>query len=222
MNSRKQFVNRNLPTSLLDLPGVERWLGEQAALGLIPVRGHARSFRFHREEPRPGRRYHLCPTAQTSPTPSREQLELFTQAGWDFLLDVSASLAHFYLFCTDDPAAPEPFTDPDSLLQALRYPVGDCLRSVVFALFLITVYVFLTALAYTFSLVFLVVTLLILVDGCEDLVTVLLLRRSLKGGAPLRPDALSRIHRRMKIVRSALSIAGLLCYLAAMAQLLTQ
>ena len=78
------------------------------ALGLIPVRGHARSFRFRREEPRPGRRYHLCPTAQASPTPSREQLELFTQAGWDFLLDVSASLAHFYLFCTDDPAAPEP------------------------------------------------------------------------------------------------------------------
>ena len=77
MKPREKLVNKRLPMSLLDLPEVERWLSEQAAQGLLLARCDSRRFRFRQEVPRPGRRYHLCPTKDSNAEAPQELVDLY-------------------------------------------------------------------------------------------------------------------------------------------------
>ena len=202
MKPREKLVNKRLPMSLLDLPAVERWLGEQAAQGLLLVRCDSRRFRFRQEVPRPGRRYHLCPTKDSNAEAPQELVDLYAQSGWQYAATVKHSCACIRIFYTDDPAAPEPFNDADSLLQALRYPVRECVGSLVFALVSPLLYaVLLSAVTYiyhilSYAYLFLVLTnLRYVVSSFTDLATVLLLRRSLKRGRPFQSSLSRLLHR---------------------------
>ena len=90
MKQQRDLVTKRAPVSVLDLPGMERWLSDMAARGLFLERQASSSFpfplttpvlfrrlRFRRDTPRPGRRYHLCPVKEWDSPPSQELLELY-------------------------------------------------------------------------------------------------------------------------------------------------
>ena len=76
------------------------------------------------------RRYRLCP-----PGPRRRALPGDSGAvcpgGWQFLRYWGTSCVSYFLFYSDDPAAPEPYTDPNSLYEALRPPKKDVLNDLL-------------------------------------------------------------------------------------------
>ena len=126
MKQQRDLVTKRAPVSVLDLPGMERWLSGMAARGLFLERQASfstQSFRFRRGTPRTGRRYRLCPATYGNTAPSEELLELYAAQGWQYVVCTSRGSICFHIFFHDDPAAPEPFTDTDSLIYALRTPI---------------------------------------------------------------------------------------------------
>ena len=207
MKKQEQWISKRPPVGLFDLLGLEQWLGEMASQGLFLVKmGPFRCF-FRPDTPRPGRRYHLCPTKDQIRSPDPELLELYAHSGWQYVTAGGPSYLHFYLFCTDDPAAPAPFNDPDSFLQALRYPVNSLLLSVLCGFILLLHYTWrvnsLSGLALSSpnqiaAAQFLVLLWLLITSSRGlDLTAALLLRHSLRHHRSIRPG-LPRLLRRMK------------------------
>ena len=215
MKEKEKLVKKRLPVSLLDLPGVEGWLNGLAAQGLMLVRCGPSRFRFRQETPRLGRRYHLCPTKDRDADPPQELVELYEQSGWQYAATARSSYVCLRIFYTDGPAAPEPFNDADSLLQALRYPVRECIGSLVFALAVPVLYVLLGVWASDDnSLIYFVIALVALsrvVSSFADLTAVLLFRRSLKRGHPLQPGLPKLLHR---LDRGFTAVMGIIWALA--------
>ena len=117
-----------------DIARTESWLEDMAAQGLffhsfsrwsILAPGPLWIVLFQKDAPRPERRYRLCPARPQEAEPTQETLELYAQSGWQFLRFWGTSCVSYYLFYTDDPNALEPYTDPDSLYEALRPPKKD-------------------------------------------------------------------------------------------------
>ena len=130
-----------------DITRTETWLEDMAAQGLffhdfsgwsILAPGPLWIVLVQKDAPRPERRYRLCPTRPQEAEPSQETLELYAQAGWQFLRYWGTSCVSYYLFYSDDPAAPEPYTDPDSLYEALRPPKKDVLNDLLLGVVLYT------------------------------------------------------------------------------------
>ena len=136
-----QLVRRWALVNATDISRTESWLEHMAAQGLffhnfsgwsILAPGPLWIVLFQKDAPRPERRYRLCPTRPQEAEPSQETLELYAQAGWQFLRYWGTSCVSYYLFYSDDPAAPEPYTDPDSLYEALRPPEQDLINNLLF------------------------------------------------------------------------------------------
>lgn len=143
-------VKLRLPFSFYDTARLEQWLEDRAREGLLfqrflkPLWPRAK---FLWGEPAPRRRYRLCPAPDRyTGRPPQEQLELYEASGWQYVSSLSLPIFCYYIFFTDDPAAPEPFNDAHSLRTALRYPVSS---SVVTALLWVAV---LAGRGYLFSL----------------------------------------------------------------------
>ena len=105
-------VRKIIPVSLYDIPGLERWLEEQADLGLFPV--HLGSWAAFERRGVPGTRFRLDIFANkagegTEPTP--EKLELFRQAGWEYAFLIGRA---YFLFYATDSQATELYTDYES------------------------------------------------------------------------------------------------------------
>ena len=147
MKKQEKLVTCWAPANLLDTRRAEDWLEKMAAQGLIyrrqsswnAVTGvlfrscpHIFLAQFHREEPRPLRRYRLVPAPRQG-RPHPEQLELYAQSGWQYADYIDLFYTSFLLFFSDDPGAVEPYTDPDSFSLAYRFP----LRGLVAALLLL-------------------------------------------------------------------------------------
>ena len=137
-----------------DITRTESWLEHMAAQGLffhdfsgwsILAPGPLWIVLFRKDAPRSERRYRLCPTRPQEAEPSQETLELYAQSGWQFLRYWGTSCVSYYLFYSDDPAAPEPYTDPDSLYEALRPPKKDVLNDLLLGVVLYTSAVILRA-----------------------------------------------------------------------------
>ncbi|MBS6371704.1 MAG: DUF2812 domain-containing protein [Lawsonibacter sp.] len=235
MKQQRDLVTKRAPVSVLDLPGMERWLSDMAARGLFLERQASSSFpfplttpvlfrrlRFRRDTPRPGRRYHLCPVKEWDSPPSQELLELYAAQGWQYAADFARDFIRFQIFFTDDPTAPEPFTDTDSLAQALRFPVRGCAYALVFALLSLgtTRLRFAPAGAYgpvyelgltCIPLLLISACLLYLCAYCTDAATVLIFQRRLSRGLPGPIPAAGRLFR----LHRGFRLASLLCSLAA-------
>lgn len=113
-------VRKLLPCSLFDLKGIESWLEEMAAQGLIFER-----FTYHQDgvvflwgEPQ-AIRYRADPMGEYDD--GGERKELYEQAGWTFQCSIPSL---FYLFSCADPEMPEFHTDP----QVLSYAIGQTIR----------------------------------------------------------------------------------------------
>ena len=112
-------VKLRLPFSFYDTARLEQWLEDRAREGLLfqrflkPLWPRAK---FLRGEPAPRRRYRLCPAPDRyTGRPPQEQLELYEASGWQYVSSLSLPIFCYYVFFTDDPAAPEPFNDANSL-----------------------------------------------------------------------------------------------------------
>ena len=222
-------VKLRLPFSFYDTARLEQWLEDRAREGLLfqrflkPLWPRAK---FLRGEPAPRLRYRLCPAPDRyTGRPPQEQLELYEASGWQYVSSLSLPIFCYYIFFTDDPAAPEPFNDAHSLRTALRYPVSS---SVVTALLWVAV---LAGRGYLFSLsphittdpVFpllqFLVFLLLVFSALDDLFSwaaALLYRRRLRESAGPRA-ALPMALTRGQIVCSVACSLFILVFLALMA-----
>ena len=210
MGKQKNRVTKWSPVNPMDFPRFESWLEEMAGKGLLVHRVQQNCFslarvKFRRDKPHPHRRYRVCPAQgqqQAREEPSQELLELYAGAGWTYEGSFGRSWTTLYLFSSDDPEAQEPYTDPDSLRYALRFPKGNLLSY----LFLLALNLWLyTAIAVmdmdlhqsphlaaplvTLFRVFLALlwVLQVLILG-SDLLTVVLLRRRARRDQTVRPS----------------------------------
>lgn len=95
------------PFSAVDTFYKQNWLEYQARKGLLLANDNLFTCRFTIDEPR-DRRYRILPYKHSEMT--REALDLYASCGWNLIYGSSSVM----IFYTDDPDAPEPFTDVQS------------------------------------------------------------------------------------------------------------
>ena len=95
------------PFSAVDMFYKQNWLEYQARKGLLLANDNLFTCRFTIDEPR-DRRYRILPYTHSEMT--REALDLYASCGWNLIYGSSSVM----IFYTDDPDAPEPFTDVQS------------------------------------------------------------------------------------------------------------
>ena len=95
------------PFGTVDMFYKQNWLEYQATKGLLLANDNLLTCRFTVDEPR-DRRYRILPYNHSKTT--REELDLYASCGWNLIYG-SGSVMIFY---TDNPDAPEPFTDVQS------------------------------------------------------------------------------------------------------------
>lgn len=195
--SERPTVRRLVPCPPYDVEACESWLGDMAEQGLMLERWGGFEARFRRETPRPVR-YRLTAARLKGNvlfippgTPDAGEEALYEEAGWHFVCRQN----EFYIYACDDPAAPEPHTDPAvqalSLKMACRSAVFSFVCwAIVIALrsselfsgdgFLNLVEYPLTALVFAFCYLSLMLT------SLQNLYCIFSLRRKLKRGLP--PD----------------------------------
>lgn len=108
------YTLRINPVAPYDGPGMERWLERLAAQGLFPGR-IGDGFCWLRKGDPKTRRYRLAPMGSRRDPDLEVRKDLYHEAGWDY----AGTWSVFHLFFTEDPAAPEPYSDGESRLAAL-------------------------------------------------------------------------------------------------------
>ena len=98
-----------------EMSAQEAWLEELSRRGLLFRSRISHLTCFQAGPPAPYRRFRL---EVIRDAPLSPLLELYQQAGWHYDRQFCGSL--YYLFHTDDPTAPEPYTDPYSKALALE------------------------------------------------------------------------------------------------------
>lgn len=106
-----------------EMSAQEGWLEELSRRGLLFRFRISHLTCFQAGQPAPYRRFRL---EVIRDAPLSPLLELYQQAGWHYDGQFCGSL--YYLFHTDDPTAPEPYTDPQSKALALEDLVGQFRR----------------------------------------------------------------------------------------------
>lgn len=95
------------PFGIVDMFYKQNWLEYQARKGLLLANDNLFTCRFTVDEPR-DRRYRILPYKHSKTT--QEELDLYASCGWHLIYGFGSVM----IFYTDDPDAPEPFTDVQS------------------------------------------------------------------------------------------------------------
>lgn len=95
------------PFGIVDMFYKQNWLEYQARKGLLLANDNLLTCRFTVDEPR-DRRYRILPYKPSKTT--QEELDLYASSGWHLIYGFGSVM----IFYTDDPDAPEPFTDVQS------------------------------------------------------------------------------------------------------------
>ena len=95
------------PFGIVDMFYKQNWLEYQARKGLLLANDNLLTCRFTVDEPR-DRRYRILPYKPSKTT--QEELDLYASCGWHLIYGFGSVM----IFYTDDPDAPEPFTDVQS------------------------------------------------------------------------------------------------------------
>ena len=104
------------PYKSFDLVGCAYWLTEKAREGLY-MKYFYWPMVFFTEDTPSAVRYHIEPSADTrSSDIDLTRDELFASCGWEY----QCSMDYGKLYRTADPAATEPYTDPESRAQSLQ------------------------------------------------------------------------------------------------------
>lgn len=223
-----KYVRKLTPVHSYDIPGLESWLEEQAAKGLYLKQYGAQICTFTRDTPHTVRyRLDYCNTDR-DPDPVPGLLTLYREMGWDYVCSTGPLL----IFCTKNPHAPEPHTDPQThalLLKQLEKKIKrGCsffawLMAVFFILSLIGILGYgalLAALALSdlinISLLFVLISLVYLIPALLDWRRVHRMITHLEAGIPLTPiPSASRCRRAVNglaLVATPLILCALLAY----------
>lgn len=223
-----KYVRKLPPIHSYDIPGLESWLEEQAAKGLYLKQYGAQICTFTRDTPHTVRyRLDYCNTDR-DPDPVPGLLTLYREMGWDYVCSTGPLL----IFCTKNPHAPEPHTDPQThalLLKQLEKKIKrGCsffawLMAVFFILSLIGILGYgalLAALALSdltnISLLFVLISLIYLIPALLDWRRVHRMITHLEAGIPLTPiPSASRCRRAVNglaLVATPLILCALLAY----------
>lgn len=109
-------VRRIRPFGSGDIPAVQRWLEDMAEKGLLFKECGLLFAKFTRGEPKKMRyRLDFCDVVACD-IPD-EKKELYEQSGWQVAGDYNSDLV---VVCTDEPDAPEIYTDPELLVKPLK------------------------------------------------------------------------------------------------------
>lgn len=109
-------VRRIRPYGSGDIPAVQSWLEEMAGKGLLFKESGMLFAKFEKGEPRK-MRYRLDFCDVVACDIPEEKKELYEQCGWQVVGDYNSDLV---VVCTDDPDAPEIYTDPELLVKPLK------------------------------------------------------------------------------------------------------
>ena len=108
------------PYPEFDLSALEGWLDRLAREGLTVRVWLGPLALCRRGQAHPSRRFRIqpaCTRESASYPPERGLMELYQEAGWTYWRNCPGGLG--FLFYTDRPDAPEPYTDPESKAMAL-------------------------------------------------------------------------------------------------------
>lgn len=133
-----KYVRKLTPVHSYDIPGLESWLEEQAAKGLYLKQYGAQICTFTRDTPHTVRyRLDYCNTDR-DPDPVPGLLALYREMSWDYV----CRSGPLFLFCTRDPYAPEPHTDPQTHAQLLRQLESQIKRGCSFWAWMLVLFLF--------------------------------------------------------------------------------
>ena len=107
MKEQKRLI---IPEDLWDTDLLESWLEEKAAQGWFPVSFGGLRGKFKACEPQ-DIRFRLEPDKPESPERRQERESIYGEMGWRYV----ANLGDYRVWCCDDPAAQELYTDPITL-----------------------------------------------------------------------------------------------------------
>ena len=122
-------IRKILPVSLYDIPGLERWLEEQANEGLFPVR-FGMDWATFVPTGTPGTRFRVEPCGTEvydGEGPDQDKQDLYRGFGWDLAFSFDKYNNVLALFYTTDPEAPELYTDLPAQAATLE-PMLDHFR----------------------------------------------------------------------------------------------
>ena len=103
-----------------ELSAQESWLEELSREGLSVRCRFGPLALCDRGDPHPVRRFRIEPArtwASASDPPAKELTDVYEEAGWHYLRRLPGERGE--LFYTDDPSAPEPYTDPETRALSL-------------------------------------------------------------------------------------------------------
>ena len=122
-----KYVRRIIPFGSGDIPAVQSWLEDMAEKGLFFKECGLLFAKFTRGEPKKMRyRLDFCDVVACD-IPD-EKKELYEQSGWQVVGDYNSDLV---VVCTDEPDAPEIYTDPELLVKPLKKLAGKHLSIAV-------------------------------------------------------------------------------------------
>ena len=223
MKWKRDTVTRELAVNPYDIEALEGWMEELALREGLRLKSCGSDyFTFRRGQP-VRLRYRTAPAQIVGflADPSRELLELYTDAGWTF---ADTYRMDFHIFVSEDPGAVEPYTDTDTLAWSLKrlsrrlWLTGFARLGFWLGTLALLVWMCLHTRFYLYS-VWIPLYAIYLVDAVTtlfDLRALLRLRRQLRDRVPLeqrRPDGarhLTSVRVRAVLRRVLMSLALLL------------
>lgn len=122
-----KYVRRIIPFGSGDIPAVQRWLEDMSEKGLFFKECGLLFAKFTKGEPKK-MRYRLDFCDVVACDIPEEKKELYEQSGWQVVGDYNSDLV---VVCTDDPDAPEIYTEPELLVKPLKKLAGKHLSMAI-------------------------------------------------------------------------------------------
>lgn len=111
-----KFVKRVIPFESCDIPAIQNWLEDMAEKGLLFKECGVFFAKFEKGEPK-DMRYRLDFCDVVACDIPEEKKELYERSGWNVVGDFKNDCV---VICTDDPDAPEIYTDCELLAKPLK------------------------------------------------------------------------------------------------------
>lgn len=111
-----KFVKRVIPFESCDIPAIQNWLEDMAEKGLFFKECGVFFAKFEKGEPK-DMRYRLDFCGVVACDIPEEKKELYERSGWNVVGDFKNDCV---VICTDDPDAPEIYTDCELLAKPLK------------------------------------------------------------------------------------------------------
>ena len=134
MKKKEKLVKKYLPVEPFDMAGLAQWLSDMAARGLYVQKINGEQAKFRPGPPTSGVRYGLEVSGPGDIDRARN--ESYAQLGWNYVTTLKGM---YYVYQTQNPAAPELHTDPVTQSGTLTPLIRRRWRLMIFSLLLFAV-----------------------------------------------------------------------------------